>query len=357
MEVLISMFVLAVGLLGVAALIPAGRHEIVEATKLETSAMVGRNAFRDLQIRGYLNPKGWWSTAENDFVYKPANTQPFRGRLSDNSNFGDLDYIAYAIDPLGLTAADSFGPYFPYVVGGTPLGPTPLIATPMLRIMPSVPTSNARECFDNIFRSSVDLTTKPNTSNKDLPPVQEFFRDPPGTGTVLLRRMSDGNYSWLATVVSDPTKPPQSGEVNVSVAVFYKRAITMAPTTPPEALGEYVCKLSAFPVLPMTSGGEAILNELPNNPITNKPVAVKPGQWIMLSGRRVLSTTPTLKAVYQYRWYRVLSAAQPVTSGTVTSQRVTLSGTDWILPHTSTQAWIFDNIVSVYEKSLPLEIQ
>ena len=59
LEVLISMFVLAVGLMGVAALIPAGQHEIVEAAKLDNAAMLGRAAFRDMQVRGYLNPNGW----------------------------------------------------------------------------------------------------------------------------------------------------------------------------------------------------------------------------------------------------------------------------------------------------------
>src|SRR5690348_13625331 len=70
MEVLISMFVLAIGLLGVAALIPAGKHEIVEATKLETAAMVGRNAFREIQTRGYLNPTTW----RDDYTYGNPGT-------------------------------------------------------------------------------------------------------------------------------------------------------------------------------------------------------------------------------------------------------------------------------------------
>ncbi len=58
-EVLISMFVLMIGLLGVAAMIPAGRHEILEGSKIDNATAVGRAAFRDLKIRGYLNPANW----------------------------------------------------------------------------------------------------------------------------------------------------------------------------------------------------------------------------------------------------------------------------------------------------------
>ena len=56
LEVLISMGILAVGLLGVAAMLPAGRFEMQKATNYDFAGMVGRSAFRDLKVRGYLNP-------------------------------------------------------------------------------------------------------------------------------------------------------------------------------------------------------------------------------------------------------------------------------------------------------------
>src|SRR5262245_6072541 len=59
LEVLISMFVLLVGLMGVAALLPAGRFQIMQGGKSDHAAMVGRSAFREMKIRGYLNPANW----------------------------------------------------------------------------------------------------------------------------------------------------------------------------------------------------------------------------------------------------------------------------------------------------------
>ncbi len=128
LEVLISMFVLAIGLMGVAALIPAGRHEIVEAIKLENAAMVGRGAFRDIQIREYLNPE------ELDGIQQdrrrrgnvPGRTVydstplPRRRSISINPDEGTVpgngSQVAFAIDPLGLTASTTYGNVFPFTV-------------------------------------------------------------------------------------------------------------------------------------------------------------------------------------------------------------------------------------------------
>lgn len=59
LEVLVSMGVMSVGLLGVAALIPLGRMELAEAKKLDNTATIGRWAFRDLMVHGYLQPEMW----------------------------------------------------------------------------------------------------------------------------------------------------------------------------------------------------------------------------------------------------------------------------------------------------------
>ena len=241
LEVLISMFVLAIGLMGVAALIPAGRHEIVEAIKLENAAMVGRGAFRDIQIREYLNPAlnprdldptkypvGWRDVANGTgtFGYRPdvirtdGTHVPFAYQdptTTSQTNYDDPNYfsnqVMVAIDPLGLTApAGAYGTSFPRGFGGRK-------PPPLRRIMPFQPSSNAFACFDTIMRGSFDLITNPNTANNDLPPNQQYFN----SGTNYLRRASDGNYSWIATIVSDSSKSAVDAEVTVSVAVFYKR--------------------------------------------------------------------------------------------------------------------------------------
>jgi hypothetical protein len=79
LEVLVSMGVMSVGLLGVAALIPLGRMELTEANKMDNAATIGRWAFRDLMVHGYLQPEMWVDPLSGQqairpsFVSSPAN--------------------------------------------------------------------------------------------------------------------------------------------------------------------------------------------------------------------------------------------------------------------------------------------
>jgi hypothetical protein len=336
MEVLISMFVLAIGLLGVAALIPAGRHEIVEATKLETAAMVGRNAFRDIQVREYMDPvKHWWkfpklnSNPKANLIYDPEQDPPFEG------GSGRSHHLELALDPLGAA------------VGATPntVFPSSATITPLRRIVPFQTNSVdlSRGAYDVIFRSSSDLITEENAKNKDLPPTQKYL----GTNA---RRASYGNYSWMATIVSDQSRPAKDGDATVSVAVFYKRELSGIGS------GEYVSIARPFTVLPVTSGGEMTVANLPT--VNGKKRGMKPGQWFMMVGTRQIAAGPPPKTVNLFRWYRVLSAAPY--EAVADEQRITIAGQDWPVASPAAspvQVWIFDNIVNVYEKSMPLQLQ
>lgn len=367
LEVLISMGVLAVGLLGVAALIPAGRHEIAQGSRLDYAAMVGRASFRDVQVRGFLNPGNAagtsnWKDANNTDVWRPAGpignpAQPFvtSGVASDK--------IALVIDPLGIFAGGGppgYGALFPS--GAYPTAPH------LTRIAPiDVSASGAWEFMDTIFRSSVDLTTEENATNRDLPPEQVIFTQrgssviaiPPSQmllGDNALRRASVGNYSWLATIVSDPTASALSSKVTVSVAVFHKRNLSFAGAGESIARVDWPINTDKTTTGAGIGGAELVFSPiLGGAPIRN----VRPGQWIMLAGRQVLEVDPEVKLDY-FRWYRVVTAERESLGG----QNVTLAGADWNpeliggnAGRNSTTAFIFDNIVAVYEKDLSLEIE
>jgi hypothetical protein len=55
-EVLIAVFVLTFGLMGIAMVIPAGRYLMVEAAKSDRGSACGRAALNDMKIRGWLMP-------------------------------------------------------------------------------------------------------------------------------------------------------------------------------------------------------------------------------------------------------------------------------------------------------------
>ena len=55
LEVLISIFVLSIGLLAVAAIIPVGRLAIVEAAKSDRAAACGQAVINDVKVRRMIN--------------------------------------------------------------------------------------------------------------------------------------------------------------------------------------------------------------------------------------------------------------------------------------------------------------
>lgn len=319
LEVLISMFVLLVGLLGVAAMIPAGRHELLQASKIDHASMTGRAAFRDLKIRRYLNPENWYtlddmqnSTAlwQPDPVNHPGRPFLIKGVW--------VDRFAVVMDPLGLAApAGTFSKSFPAnTTSGLYLG----------RIS-AIPFSNMTDSYqlaDLVFRSSDDLSIIPNANDRNLPPAQQMLGG--------AKRASQGNYSWIATIVGDPSMSALNSTLSVSVAVFYKRDLS----NPSAAEGR-----TSNVVM---GGGENFQFVLPSHPVTNEPWAVKPGRWIMLSG--------TVGTGNHFRWYRVVAASQ-VDGAT---QSVTLAGADWDPNTTNTTAFLIDNVVTVYEKRMSLEL-
>ena len=362
LEVLFAMGILLIGLLGVGAMIPAGRFEVLQGAKIDHASMIGRQAFRDLKVRGYLNPANWnvltasttltaaYTTA-NGFNNVPsfANTTNY-----NNTNF-NLNKLTpgIVIDPLGV--ANSMTNTFP-------IGASPLYLT---RVVPfgltSVTALNIGYAADPVFRSGDDLLFSPNTGGKDFPPTQScFFVDassnvkvhalPAQSGETTLKRASDGNYSWIATVVTDPRSSALLNKLTVSVVIFYKRDL-VSPTAETTVSVANLFSRSGNVAI---GGGEVEL--------TNPTNLVKPGQWIMLAGTVVAqlpdnSTPPQLQNynLYYFSWYRVVAAADRNPS--TNNQNVTLQGPDWLPTAANTTAWLFDNVIAVFEKNLKLEIQ
>ncbi len=349
LEVLISMGVLLLGLMGVGAMLAGGRFEVLQGAKTDQATMVGRAAFRDLKVRGFLNPANWIDSfgnlvlKDNHLAGQPQKWKYwFSCQCASPSAGGDGMPVTptVVLDPLGVAAG--FGNQFP--------NPAPA-SYYLSRLSPSSQVSSL-SLADPIFRMPDDLITvaNPVATSKDAPPAQQMFpmvtNPPPGSG--YYKRASDGNYSWLATVVCDPlayevrsyllpakTVSVTTGKMTVSVAVFYKRDLGTAgegyaTATPAVVLGGGI------------GGGEFQLTNF-QDPNSKFKQGVKPGQWIMLAGTN---------GTYNYfRWYRV-AAADTFTG----SQNVTLAGPDWNTSLSPIYAYLFEGIVAVYEKNMSLEL-
>ena len=167
MEVLISIGILAVGLSAVVALIPAGGSEAQRALSEDRKASVGLAALEEAVTRGILSPDRWSPAQPSNPPYEvlidPIGGAPFAG----------LNLVT--LDSLGVTALTA----------------------------------------DEVFRSQDDPVYTLENSGEDGPAEPLYFSND-------AKRLSEGNYSWLATVAPVPASNGQDHVL--TVVTFNKRA-------------------------------------------------------------------------------------------------------------------------------------
>lgn len=390
LEVLISMFIMTVGLLSVASLVPLGKVQQARADKAVRSSACGRSAFREISIHGILNPNLWslshiadpnnftnYESPKDSRVYDPASdTFRFTVNRFDPNNTATYStpsttawggFAPVVIDPLGV--AGKFGPWFPFphaVVDATAVGypyapPAPPVA-PVLPRLTLTPYSSAFMAINNnmraamadmVFRSQDDLSFAEHSSADGLP-GQVLHSDG--------KRSSLGDYSWLVTVVPDSDLISgtnyKSLPCKVSVVVFHKRSLTIPGS------GERMCfldatrgniqdeirlSLPAADIAPQYAGdGKAHLN-------------VKAGQWLMLAGHVDHDNNNATPDRWHYGWHRILSADDTIQTGTTWTRNLTVSGTftdmnSTPIPAANVTAFLFDGIQNVYEKNMSLDL-
>ena len=372
LEVLISIFVLSIGLLGVAAVIPVAGHEILQATKADVGSACGQAALADIKVRGALNPGEWrgfnvstgnWSTIGTTKPPPPSNPPYHDARRG--YEFGE----SYAIDALYVAettkvsgASSSNFADFPYNPSnpGTPVGGR---WTRMQRVTWSGVGLN-RLLARSVFKWHDDLEfTAPADQDERPRPMLEVLRTPtsglerrpfpalPHEPPISSAFQSDfkGNYSWLVTVTPLPehidfvdvggtglpySYPENSPVYTVSVAVFYKRDMSapkeysgtgvMVGETP----GERQVRLDFLGT--GLGGGDVRLYVFGDatNPITLQPanyLDVKENEWLLVSGFYDRAcyfyndlATPPQSSLYPplrvgvHKWYRIVAAGEIV---------------------------------------------
>ncbi|MBN2476937.1 MAG: prepilin-type N-terminal cleavage/methylation domain-containing protein [Pirellulales bacterium] len=330
LEVLISVFVLSVGLLGLAALIPVGRFAIVETGKADRGGACGRAGLRELKIRGMLDPQNWRQYAD------PDNGDYSLASVVNNPTVARGE--SFAIDPLSfgrLLPGDAAIHRFPYA----PLAAQPasqLRGTNMQRVT-LAGVGASLPLADRIFTWQDDLLFA-RPEDRDLRPRAQL-------GTTTGRQEIEGDYSWLVTVTparSEIDLPVQQRQLySVSVVVFYKRQypadrpINASDPKPTER------KVVANILTDGYGGGDVRLT-------TDHGVEyldVREDEWLMLCGR--VTHRDSSPAVYPssgvFQWYRVVAAGDvyqatdgsgnlmtvPSTTRPVLARDVTLAGPDW----------------------------
>lgn len=402
-EVLISMFVMLFGLMGVAAIFPVGNYYVVEGEKYDLASGIAQNAFEELRARGMLKPDVW-HYADSDGSLSAATATDYNPPVefdtlvmqsktiagSSNVNKDTFNIFgpfgpghAFVIDPMGTANAIVPNPtlpnldIFPYTFSGNlhvanPWNPAPwgLAGTrwPVRRL--TVLEANgalmSSEVAETIFRLRDDLAVE-QPDESDRPSIQRWDIDSTTATPTLLRRQYKGAYSWLATIV--PTtgaglaalQPANAdyGEISydVSIVVFRKRDET------PSATSERLIEAE------LLQGGELVIYSTdPDDAIAKQQVDaavddIRPGNWISLMG--VNQTTGD----FVMKWYRLLSLDDETIENEVVSsatgqfplRRAMLIGPDWPAPTggatvvTNLRVGLFPGAISVVTKPLRME--
>lgn len=351
LEVVFSIGIVLIGLVGIAALLPLAGVQASKGLTADRAAQLGQRAVQDFHVRGMTQPRSWrwFNPAASNFVpFSPAIGQSF------------------CIDPLligaGTTADFAVRNKFPFNIAyDTASPPDQILWMPRCTLAPSLTAAvNAWMSVlqaKQIFVSHDDLVFD-LPEDRTLGPVQNF-------GMTSDKRQIEAHYSWLATVVPKLNRNGSlTDEYTLSIVVFLKRILD-SDLTREDVVNERVASVTAFySGAPALGGGAVQLSTRPGRIADD--LEVRQGQWVMLSAEKLLNTTPP-RTVQIHRWYRVVTVDEaPLFDATnnVWLRDVTLVGPDWDYTHTryslpyrplGTQVTIPRSVVAVFEKTIRIE--
>ena len=381
LEVLISIFVIMVGLLGVAAVIPAGRAELVEAAKADRSSACGASAQQFLltattplqATARYFDPRAWvyYDSGSSSYL-SVAGTLPgsVPGSVailfSGQGTIGGVTQFSppFVVDPLyyarqaGTAGVNAFP--IPTASGTTPVlrVSLPIIVSKTTWPLPQPLAERFFLCQDDlVIPVPKDRTERPrqimtDSSAKPLNvAVPTHNADALATQptTPFLVRQVQGDYSWLFTVnplatqpdfINTGVTPPAFLNVgvgeyySVSTAVFYKRNFNPDSTTSADT-GEPFGTATFFST-PSLGGGDVTLSLASGSPAGW--LDVKQGEWILLGGYaypQPQASGTTIPRQYVLRWYRIVALGEINVQNKTLTRPATLAGPDWDLTDVS----------------------
>jgi hypothetical protein len=306
-EVLASIGVISIGLLGLASLLPVGLVSIFEATKSDRAGNCGRAAMREIVVRRMLDYHYWYDP-NGGFVW----TANYKGGSNYSKSWYDANGNptlnmppSFILDPLGVASGgtSNLGSY-----------PIPLVAPRITLASPTSGQPYTPALADTIFRATDDIIA---TAPENMTPAQPPGRPVPMPGTLPNTIASQGNYSWFASVTPSRTNPSR---FEVSVVVCYRRAVNpMAEqAVPVKQFYDTIIK-GAFVQGTNGVGGSFVAmcggDVQLQTPVTwATGINIRENDWVALCNKNGTC-----------RWYQVVAVGDDPTALNV----LTLSGPDW----------------------------
>lgn len=357
-EVLFAILIVTIGIFGSIAVFVYAGSNVKKSVILDSAAVIGRSSVHDFDVRGMRRPERWHTWTGTHFApIFDTSTKQFATGFSPVQSYC-IDSRFATTNALNWSVAGTF----PYSSAANAPGPrmhrVAFLNSPLF--VPQNATQAQQMLFghkamaDVIFQCQDDLTYLQEKDDRSLPASQVFTKDPDGKPG---RRLSDGRFSWMATLFPKPEggvlpngNPGWVGGDHfiLSIVVFHDRDLGI-DTHNERTLGVVVQGDGA-------TGGEVMLTST-----DQEALKIKDDSWLLLSGMkpyRVIPTGPVMDTFAYFRWYKVThvdDAPEQVTGG----YRIfaTLMGQDWgdAVGLISPQAVAVENVVSVYEKTVRLD--
>lgn len=262
MEVLISIGIIAIGIFGVASLIPVAQFKVAEGTSNDRVASLGPSAAAQFRIQGMGDPNNW--VVSSNWLYEyPGGPE----RELSKATGSYLKPQPYCIDPLGLAENPATPPiFFP----STSVEGSPYLAMPRIGLegindtAPAVGLALARSHFylkdELIFDQPDDQAQAPR---------RQFFVDQSGNP---INSVATASLSWFATL--SPTGvavQPNKEEYILSIVVVKNRIPALVLTEE-----NFAAAGSRF-------AGEVVLQGAPGSDDQMKVSDLEVGDWLLLS--------------------------------------------------------------------------
>lgn len=350
MEVLISIFILAVGLLGVAALLPVGGSEVAAGVQADRAAAIGAAAMREIRVRNILQP------VQLDRTFTPP--RPVLMWLGNIPSIWDPSVIPYILmDPLGVAAAGastfpaspaSGTPTMPrFTLGAAPnavLGPVTLPDGTKIWLSSPLSAAGAREIFvskdDVLFdipsdrrqRARLMYRQRSTGALSSNPSSYDPTNNPPNC-----RAEFEGNYSWMV-MLGPPLRiniASSRGHIWCTVIVFHKRNTDLTQS-------EIVVPVTSAAMTEV--GGEIVVTL--SDP--KHAALLERDRWILLCA--------TVSGAGVFQWHRIVAAARP--NPTSNQWYVTVVGDAQMGPPITPQrAVLVQGVVGVFSRLVEVELE
>jgi hypothetical protein len=363
LEVLFSIGVVMIGLIGIAVLIPAGGVLARRGVIADAAAHMSSNATREFSLRGMAIPTQWrWF---NTNAAPPAWAAP----VVTGTNFPqpgasfclDPRFIAEAELAAEMAVRNKFPVNAAYDAGVLWMPRITLQSSVANPLGPVLTQAAANEIFVTADELVFDLPR-----DRTLGPVQNFVSLPGSVDPQ--KRSTEGTMSWMATLVpkldrignaTSPTGVNPTQEYTLSIVVFDRRLIPDATELAAENLvsERVVIAQQFYSGSPAFSGGDVTLASRASRGVDGADdLELRSGDWVLFSRLKTVMGGVTMQV---HKWYRVVSVdEEPIPNGNLFLRDVRVVGPDWDYDATGnfpTQVTIPRGVVDVHEKTIRLE--